>query len=322
MNQPLQRREFLRQSAVLGGVAAGHRLLADQREQDLLPIIDTHQHLWDLKKFRLPWLKKDSVLNRSFVMDDYRKATGELAKVKARISRTVYMEVDVAPEQQQAEAEYVIDICKQGNTPMVAAVISGRPNSDGFAKYARQFKDSKYIKGIRQVLHVPGTPVGYCLEKAFVAGIRLLGELGLSFDLCMRSTELTDAAKLIDACPDTRFILDHCGNADVQAKDRTQWQRDIAAVAKRKNVVGKVSGIVASAKPEKWSADDLAPIINHTLKVFGPDRVMFGGDWPVCTLAATFRQWVEALRSIVKDRKDEEQRKLFHDNAAKFYRLA
>src|SRR5205814_2218394 len=163
-------------------------------------------------------------------------------------------------------------------------------NSDGFAKYARQFKDSKYIKGIRQVLHVPGTPAGYCLEKPFVAGIRLLGELGLSFDLCMRPAELTDAAKLIDACPETRFILDHCGNADVQAKDRTQWQRDIAALAKRKNVVGKVSGIVASARPQKWNADDLAPIIKHTLEVFGPERVMFGGDWPVCTLAATFRQ--------------------------------
>src|SRR5437868_5459655 len=94
----------------------------------------------------------------------------------------------------------------------------------------------------------------------------------------MRPAELLDGAKLIDACPDTRFILDHCGNANVQAKDRTQWQRDIGAVAKRKNVVCKVSGIVVTAKPGAWSADDLAPIVNHTLEVFGPDRVMFGGD--------------------------------------------
>src|SRR5204862_6564644 len=111
-------------------------------------------------------------------------------------------------------------------------------------------------------------------------------------------------------------------NADVQAKDRTQWQKDIGEVAKRKNVVGKVSGIVASAAPGKWTADDLAPIVNHTLEVFGPDRVMFGGDWPVCTLAASYRQWVEALKAIVKERKEEEQRKLFHDNAVKFYGLA
>jgi predicted TIM-barrel fold metal-dependent hydrolase len=254
-------------------------------------------------------------------MEDYLQATGELAKSTppAKVVKSVYMEVDVAPEQQQAEADWVIAICKKGGTPMVAGVVSGRPNSDGFAKYAQQFKDSKYIKGIRQVLHGPDTPAGYCLEEKFVKGIKLLGDLGLSFDLCMRSTELTDAAKLIDACPGTRFILDHCGNADVKSKDRTQWKKDIAELARRKNVVGKISGIVASAPPGKWTADDLAPIINHTLEVFGPDRVMFAGDWPVCTLAASFRQWVDALRTVVKDRKAEEQRKLFHDNAAKFY---
>ena len=104
---------------------------------------------------------------------------------------------------------------------------------------------------------------------------------------------MLDAAKLIDACPDTRFVLDHCGNADVQAKDRSQWQRDLAAVAERKNVVCKVSGIVASAKPGQWTADDLAPIIRHVQKVFGPDRVMFASDWPVCTLAATLPEWVD-----------------------------
>jgi L-fuconolactonase len=177
------------------------------------------------------------------------------------------------------------------------------------------------------VLHQEA-PAGYCLDKKFAQGIQLLGELGLSYDLCMRAAELPDAGKLVDACPDTRFILDHCGNAPLtplppgergEGKDRSAWKRDIAAVAKRKNVVVKISGIVASAPPGKWTADDLAPIINHTMDVFGPDRVMFGGDWPVCTLAASYKQWVEALRTIVRDRKAEEQRKLFHDNAAKFY---
>jgi L-fuconolactonase len=138
----------------------------------------------------------------------------------------------------------------------------------------------------------------------------------------MRPGELLDGAKLIDQCPDTRFILDHCGNANVQAKDRTPWQKDIGEVAKRKHVVCKVSGIVASAKPGAWGADDLAPIVKHTLEVFGPDRVMFGGDWPVCTLAASYAEWVAALKEIVKGTKAEEQKKLFHDNAVKFYGLA
>src|SRR5262245_22257027 len=307
----MNRREFLAAS-----LAAGAALAQAEEKPAMLPIVDTHQHLWDLTKFRLPWVIADSPLKRNFLSEDYKKATESLNVVKA-----VYMEVDVDPAQQQQEADLLIELCKSGRTPTVAAVVSGRPNNAAFKNYVRQYRDSPYIKGIRQVLHGDSTPAGFCTTKEFISGIRVLSEFGLSFDLCMRSAELPDATKLIDACPDTRFILDHCGNEDVKKPHHSQWQRDIAELAKRKNVVGKVSGIVASAKPGAWTADDLAPVVNHTLAVFGPDRVMFGGDWPVCTLAATYRQWVEALKLIVKDRRDDEQRRLFHDNAVRFYGL-
>ncbi len=314
MAQLGERRHFLKTSLVALAGAGG--LAAAAEKPARLPIVDTHQHLWDLSKFKLPWLKKGSRLDRSYLMKDYRAATAGLNVVKA-----VYMEVDVEPRQQLAEADYVIGICKSGKAPTVAAVISGRPAAPDFKKYVTRFKDSPYIKGLRQVLHGPGTPAGYCLRPEFVKGIRLLGELGLSFDLCLRPGELLDGKKLVEACPDTRFILDHCGNANVQARDSSRWRKDMAAVAGCKNVVGKVSGIVASARPGKWTADDLAPFVNHTLTVFGPDRVMFGGDWPVCTETATYRQWVEALQAIVRGRSEAEQRKLFHDNAVKFYGL-
>src|SRR5207248_4335157 len=130
--------------------------------------------------------------------------------------------------------------------------------------------------GVRQVLHVPETPPGYCLAPGFIKGVRLLGELGLSYDLCLRPAELADGVKLVDACPQTRFILDHCGNANVQAKDHAPWRRGMDEIAKRRNVVCKVSGIVASAKPGAWTADELAPLIRHTAEAFGPDRIMFG----------------------------------------------
>jgi predicted TIM-barrel fold metal-dependent hydrolase len=318
MDAAFPRRQFLQRATALtaaAGLSVSSPIPAE--EPAALPIVDTHQHLWDLTKFRLPWLKKDDVFNKSHVMADYLQATAGLNVVK-----TVYMEVDVAPEQQTEEAEYVIDLCQRADNPMAAAVISGRPASDDFAKYIGQFRDSAYIKGVRQVLHVDSTPPGYCLDKKFIKGVRLLGEMGKSFDLCMRAKELPDAAKLIDACPDTRFILDHCGNPDVKVKDRTQWEKDIREVARRKNVVCKVSGIVASAEPGKWTADDLTPFVNFVMAVFGSDRVMFGGDWPVCTKTATYKQWVEALREIVEDRDEGERRKLFHDNAVRFYGLA
>ncbi len=319
MNEATNRRRFLRQllgAAAAAGIAARSHAAPVQQAQGPPPIVDTHLHLWDLKHFTLPWIQKGSPLNRSYVMKDWLTATAGLNVVKA-----VYMEVDVNPKQQVAEAEYVTDLCRQGKTPMVAAVISGRPAAADFGQYLNRFKGNAHIKGVRQVLHTPATPAGFCLGEAFVKGVRLLGERGLSFDLCLRPTDLRDGLKLSEACPSTRFILDHCGNGPVFTKDRSQWQKDMAALAQRKNVVCKVSGIVAQCRPGKWTANDLAPVVNHTLDVFGPDRVMFAGDWPVCTLGATYRQWVEALRQIVRQRPLAQQRRLFHDNAVAFYGL-
>jgi predicted TIM-barrel fold metal-dependent hydrolase len=182
------------------------------------------------------------------------------------------------------------------------------------------------VKGVRQVLHGPLTPAGYCLDPKFVRGVQLLGELGLRFDLCMRTDELADAGKLVDACPGTRFILDHCGNPKVHGPDgkppdRARWRRDVEALAKRPNLVCKVSGIVNTAKKGAWSAADLAPIVNQVLDTFGPDRVMFASDWPVCTTVATLAEWLEALKAVVRERPAEMQRKLFHDNAVRVYGL-
>ncbi len=325
------RRQFFSQAAAAGGATSLSALslsalslsalapsVAGQpakEPMDELPIVDTHQHLWDLDKFRLPWTKDVDKLNRSFVIGDYHKAAAGLNVVK-----TVYMEVDVDPGQQVAEAEYVTELCRDKRSGMAAAVISGRPGEEGFADYIKRFRDNPYIKGVRQVLHVPSARPGRCLEKPFVASVRLLGELGRSYDLCIRPAELEDARKLVEACPDTRFILDHCGNQSPQAADHSAWKREIAALARRKNIVCKVSGLVDKAAAD-WKPEHLAPIINHALDEFGPERVMFGGDWPVCTLRASLAEWVTALRTIVAGRKAAEQRKLFHDNAVVFYGL-
>ncbi len=311
----ITRREFL--SASMGGAVglATAGILAAQPAAPAPLIVDTHQHLWDLSWQKLPWLQgAPEVLSRSYVTQDYLAATSGL-NVTA-----VYMEVDVDPAQQSAEADYVIDLCRRDDNPMAAAVISGRPASERFAAYVRKYRDSKFIKGVRQVLHGPSTPARYCLQDSFVRGIQLLGELGMSFDLCVRPEELADAAELVDRCPDTRFILDHCGNQRPDRTDHSAWQKAIARVADRKNVVCKVSGIIDKAGPG-WDADTLAPVVNHTLEVFGPHRVMFGGDWPVCTLGGSFRRWVTALQAIVAERPREQQEKLFAANAVSFYGL-
>jgi L-fuconolactonase len=320
----LHRRLFLLQTAAAGCLASVAGALGFAADQDA-ELIDTHQHLWDLSKFRLPWLEGAAdVLQQNYRTEEYLAATRGL-----RI-RAIYMEVDVAPEQHVEEAQYVIELARDENNPTIAATIGGRPAADDFAKYLAPFRDENAVKGVRQVLHGASTPAGYCLQDAFVRGVQLLGEHDKHFDLCMRPGELSDGVALAKRCPGTRFVLDHCGNADPKAfgnqpvaapsHEPDAWRRDIESLAKLPNVICKISGIVASA-PRGWTADDLAPIVNHCLDSFGPDRVVFGSDWPVCLLGAELQQWVAALRAIVSQRPAEHQRKLWRDNAVAFYGL-
>lgn len=301
-------------AAVLTSGVARQAIAAEEP----IPVIDTHQHLWDLSKFRLPWLEGEGVesIKRDFLMADYLEATKGL-----HVEKAIYMEVDVAPEQQTAEAEYMFDLCARDDNPTVAVVVSGRPASAEFAGYIRKLAKSPYLKGVRQVLHGPSTPTGYCLQPQFVKSVQLLGDMGLRYDLVMRTGELHDGVKLVEQCPQTKFVIDHCGNMSVTSTDealRTSWKSAMSELAARPNTVCKISGIVVTANP-KWTAADLAPNINFCLDTFGEDRVMFAGDWPVCTLRASFRQWIEALQEIVANRSREFRTKLFAGNAAKFY---
>lgn len=326
----MDRRGFLGQSLA---VAAGGHLLgsldADGKEvnQDTMPpILDTHQHLWDLTKLRLSWLKSGTELARNHVTKDYLEAVRGQNVVGA-----VYMEVNVDPDQHVDEAQYVLDLCPRPEHPTLAAVIGGRPAEEGFGAYITRYKDSPYIKGVRQIVH----QADLLADARFVSGIRLLGELGMCFDLCVPPRFLTEGAKLVDRCPDTRFVIDHCGNADPIAflpggvepprrpqHDAQQWKRGMAALAQRENTICKISGIVARMVRGEWTADELAPVVHHCLDLFGPERVIFAGDWPVCTRGATLGEWIAALKEIVADRDESEQRKLFHDNAARFYGLS
>lgn len=331
-NSPLPtRRKFLSAAAAAASVVALNRSMQASLRDDaaVIPIVDTHQHLWDLSKVQPPWLSDaPKILGQTYGLAEYAKATEGLHVVQA-----VYMEVDVSPADQVKEADSLIEICRTAKSPTVAAVISGRPAEKSFAPYIRKYAKEKEIKGVRQVLHADTAVKGLCLQPSFVGSIQLLGELGLSFDLCMRPAELSDGLALAKMCPGTRFVVDHCGNASPGAflpektrkeapkHDPQKWRDDIKALAEQANVICKISGVIASAPPDVPFADSLAPIVNHCLDSFGADRVVFGGDWPVCLLGGSYKDWVTALRTIISNRPVADQKKLLHENARRFYRL-
>lgn len=298
----------------------------------MIPIVDTHQHLWDLRILRLPWLDEFAQLRQNHVMSTYFEASKAFEVVK-----TVYMEVDVSPDQIEREAEYVLGLCNAPNSPMAGATLRGRPGVEGFTGWARKCAAEPRVKGLRQVIFPPDFAPDYCLQEQFIADMQLLGELGLHFDLCIRPADLRSAGIMAQRCPDTRFVLDHCGNADpevvngslsaadvedpVYRHEADSWKREMESLGKLPNVVCKVSGIIARLPKGKAAADSLAATVNHCLDSFGPDKVVFGSDWPVCNMGASYRAWGEALMEIISTREHLEQRKLLSDNALRLYRL-
>ena len=298
----------------------------------MIKITDTHQHIWDLERLNLPWLDNVPALKKSHLSADYLKAAEGTG-----IYRTVYMEVDAHADHKQKEIEDMTLLCKSDEEFMQGMVISGNPGDPGFSKFLEFNSVNHHIKGVRQVLHTPEQPPKYCLSNEFIQGIRELGKRGLLFDICIRPAELQDAVELCCKNPETIFMLDHCGNADpyvvngqrrqdTSSSDSTfvhtekNWQDGIQQLGRLDNVYCKISGIISRAETG-WNAETFAPTVNICLDAFSEDRVVFGGDWPVCTLGASLSEWVAALRQIIHNRPEIQQQKLFHINAERLYNL-
>jgi predicted TIM-barrel fold metal-dependent hydrolase len=243
--------------------------------------------------------------------------------------KAVYMEVGVPAARRQEEALYAIEMCKDKSNPTVAAVISGDLKSPEFESYISQFKDSTYIKGIRYGFR----SIAEMQDPQLIKNIEILGKLNMSLDFTISPAWLPSIANLIKTCPGTRFLVNHCGNADPRAflnpssisgkpnHDANDWIAAMKTIAENKNVVCKISGIISVSSGYPKSAETLAPGINHCLDIFGPDRVMFASDWPWCLKSNKLEEWVNILKEIVKNRPYREQKKMFHDNAINFYSI-
>ena len=324
------RREFFRWAA--GGLGVLQGEISGSGPE----ILDTHLHLWSFgwgarflgfrREPSPPWLRgAPERLRHNFGLQEYREA------VRGFSVQALYMEVDVAEKDLDLEMASVRRVSEGSGGQVLGAVLGGRPDAPGFAEWVRRCREWQGTKGVRRVLHSGTTPRGLCVEPAFVEGVRQLGRAGLTFDVCIRPGELGDAVRLAKACPDTVLVLDHCGNGDAKAFQKkpvdqpahtaSEWQRGIEQLARCRNVVCKISGVIESL-PKGWAAEDLAPVVNHCLDAFGPDRVVFGTNWPVCLVGGTARAWIHALGEIVASRPEAVRKKLWSGNACQIYRLS
>lgn len=279
-----------------------------------MKIVDTHQHLWDTDILRYAWLDSLPKINRSFRLGDYQQATTGLD-----IEKTVFVECDVDEDQIADEALRVLKLADQPRTRIAGVISSARPENDRFEAQIETLVGYDKLKGIRRVFHTQPDELGR--GGQFIENVRKLANYNLSFDICVLARQLPVAISLVERCPGVSFILDHCGVPQVKERLLDPWRRHIREISKAPNVSCKISGIVAYTDPLNWIPDDLRPFVEHVLSCFGWDRVMFGSDWPVCTLSATYKDWVGTLVSLTGSAGERNQAKLFRENAMRIYRL-
>ena len=277
-------------------------------------IVDTHVHLWDTARLNYPWLAEIPLLDRPYLPETYAEAVGETP-----VEKMVFMEADVAHGSEVDEAAWVASLAAR--EPRLEGIVASAPleAGAGATETLERLAEIPLVKGVRRLIQTQ--PLGHCVRPGFIEGVRLLERFGLSFDICINHTQLADAEEMVRRCPGVSFILDHVGKPDIAAGMREPWRTGIRRLAALENVHCKVSGMATEADKERWRPEDLKPYVDHVIESFGPDRVVFGSDWPVLLLAGQYTDWVEALRWAVGGASDVELRKLFHDNAITFYRL-
>jgi L-fuconolactonase len=277
-------------------------------------MVDSHVHLWDPTVFRMPWLDGNKRLNKPYGLAEYWEQTAGLP-----IEAFVYLQVEVRPAYGLLEARWAAE--RAAEDDRLKAIVAWAPLEDGTP--CRTYLDalvqvSPLVRGVRRVTQFEAD-IAFTSSPGFIAGTRLLPEFGLSCDICIDHPQLPSAIALVRACPETQFVLDHIAKADIKGHLMEPWRRQMAELAALPNVCCKISGMVTEADHDHWTPDDLAPYVAHVLNVFGEDRVLYGGDWPVVLDASPYRRWADTLDTLTAHLSPEAKRKLWGENARRFY---
>jgi predicted TIM-barrel fold metal-dependent hydrolase len=275
-------------------------------------IFDTHLHLIDRSKLRYPWLIDTPELDSDWGYQAYDDVARRIG-----ITGALHMEVDVDPADIDAETGLVAGLMAEPQSLICGAISAARPESAGFASWLEQV-DTSVVKGLRRVLHV--VPDSVSQPPIFAENLRRLGPLGLPFDICALARQLPLARALVDACPDTQFVLDHCGVPDIAGGGYAPWAAEISLLAQRPNLHAKISGITAYTGGE-WNLATLRPYVEHIVTSFGWDRVVWGSDSPVCTLHSNLEQWVATTHALLSGTSEDEKAQLLHRNARRLWRI-
>jgi len=282
-------------------------------EEHLARRIDAHQHFWNLDLVEYPWLGPDS----GPIYRTYEPPELESQIRAAGIEATVVIQA----ADSYADTEYML--AQADAYPWIAGVVGWVPLLDP-AEAERaldRFTQHPKFRGVRHLIHDEADP-HWLAQEQVVEGLKLLAERDLVFDVvAVYPNHLEHVPTLAERVPDLRMVIDHLAKPPIKEGVIEPWAELMSTAASYPNVYAKVSGLNTAADPETWSAKDLAPYIERARELFGPERLMFGSDWPVCELAGTYAQVWEETNRAVESRPQAERDALYGGVAEKVYKL-
>ncbi|HEX4349373.1 MAG TPA: amidohydrolase family protein [Verrucomicrobiae bacterium] len=278
-------------------------------------IVDSHVHLWNPAQLQYPWLDALPALNRAFLPADFSQASA-----KANITKIIFVECGCEPAQSLSEVEWISTVST--TEPRLKGIVAHAALEKGNAARSELDKLAIHplVKGVRRNLQGERNS-NFCQQPEFVAGIKLLARFHFTFDACVRHEQLRDLAELAQRVPEVSFVLDHFGKPDVRNRKFQPWATDLKRLSALPNVTCKISGLATEADWKNWQPADLKIYFDHALECFGFDRLLFGGDWPVATLATDYQRWIETVQELFAFTKESERTKLFQTDAERIYRV-
>ncbi|MET7422718.1 amidohydrolase family protein [Dactylosporangium sp. NPDC005555] len=278
-------------------------------------IIDAHHHLWVRARHPQPWINGTTMkaINADFTVADLTLQAAASGVTQTVVVQSISSQAETTDLLRQAQKADLIG-------GVVGWVDLMAPNVADRIARLRAGKGGDRLVGVRHLVQEESDP-GFLDRPDLRRGVAAAGEAGLAFDLVIRRHQLPAAARLARDLPGVAFVLDHIGKPALPCSRHGGWARDLRTFAQLPNTTAKLSGLVTEADWASWTPQELRPAVEHALDTFGPSRLMFGSDWPVCLLATSYQGWIETLAQLLHPLDAAEQAMIWGDTARRIYRL-
>ncbi|GAA5522138.1 amidohydrolase family protein [Aliifodinibius salicampi] len=272
--------------------------------------IDAHQHFWNYDKEKHNWIDESmSVLQQDFLPSDLKSHLDE---------KNIDACVAVQADQTEEETDFLLSLADRYS--YIAGVVGWLDiKSPDFGEALENYSSYEKLKGLRHV--VQDEPDDFLLQSDFCRGISLIKEYNLTYDILIYEHQLPAAVKFVEKFPDQPFVLDHIAKPRIKEGEMESWKQGIIELAQHPKVYCKISGMVTEADWKNWQKKDFRPYLDVIFEVFGADRLMFGSDWPVCTLAADYSEVYSIIHEYISSYSAEKQEMILGGTAQQFYGL-